>query len=172
MAQFDHKNVLSLVGVVTVGKPLLVVIQYCKFGSLSRYLHKMSRLGSAILTTRKVQMALDLATGMCYLSEHRFVHRDLAARNVLVASDNSCVVADFGMSQQFSEESPSQQYYRMTTSGMVPARWTAAEVFHTHKFSQATDVWSFGVLRGKPHIGECCPSCAKPIQSCRCEQRR
>jgi len=36
---------------------------------------------------------------MAYLEQMRFVHRDLAARNVLVASESSVKISDFGMSR-------------------------------------------------------------------------
>ncbi len=34
MAQFHHENVVGLVGVVTVGDPLLVLLEYCENGLL------------------------------------------------------------------------------------------------------------------------------------------
>ena len=37
--------------------------------------------------------------GMAYLEQMRFVHRDLAARNVLVATESSVKISDFGMSR-------------------------------------------------------------------------
>ena len=36
---------------------------------------------------------------MAYLEQMRFVHRDLAARNVLVATESSVKISDFGMSR-------------------------------------------------------------------------
>jgi hypothetical protein len=33
MAQFSHKNVVHLIGVVTVGQPLLIVLELCELGT-------------------------------------------------------------------------------------------------------------------------------------------
>lgn len=37
-AQFKHSHVISLVGVVTAGYPLMVVLEYCEHGALESYL--------------------------------------------------------------------------------------------------------------------------------------
>ncbi|CAF4942452.1 unnamed protein product, partial [Rotaria socialis] len=41
-----------------------------------------------------IQLALDVADGMDYLSDQKFVHRDLAARNCLVNANKTCKVGE------------------------------------------------------------------------------
>ncbi len=40
MAQFAHPNVVQLVGVVTLGEPVLVILEYMEYGALKSYLEK------------------------------------------------------------------------------------------------------------------------------------
>ena len=47
---------------------------------------------------------------MAYLEEKKFVHRDLAARNVLVATETSVKISDFGMSRAIGVDSA---YYKV-----------------------------------------------------------
>jgi len=41
--------------------------------------------------------ARDIACGMAFMEQHRYLHRDLAARNILVSDDNVVKIADFGL---------------------------------------------------------------------------
>ena len=55
-----------------------------------------------------IMYAYQLSTALSYLESKKFVHRDIAARNVLVSSEDSVKLADFGLSRWVEEQS----YYK------------------------------------------------------------
>ena len=135
-AQFICEFVVCLLGVVTVGEPLLVIMEFCEHGALNTYLAE-----HALSARAKNMLAGDCAEGLAYLSSLNFVHRDVAARNVLVSSERRAKIADFGMSRDAGRS----HYYR-SRGGQIPVRWSAPEALEERKFSEQSDCWSFGVL--------------------------
>ena len=91
-----------------------------------------------------LQMALEIADGMAYLSSRprSIVHRDLAARNCLLTGDNIVKVGDFGRARDVYES----EYYRQTFRGMVPVRWMPPESLRDGEYVSKSDVWSYGVV--------------------------
>jgi serine/threonine protein kinase len=156
MAQLgSHKNLVSIIGVVTAGSPMLLILVYCDHGCLQTHLRTMIADGKAVSAAHKLDFAGQTAKGMAHLAGKHFVHRDLAARNVLLASGRStsnlvCKVADFGLSRAGSRRTTtsstaSEDYYR-SQKGVFAVRWTAPEAMETLVFNQASDMWSFGVV--------------------------
>jgi serine/threonine protein kinase len=165
MAQYpNHPNLVALVGVVTSGLPLLLLLSFCEYGSLLGYLEGKGPRTIHGITPRhftttnertRIRMAFEIARGMAHLAASRFVHRDLAARNVLVDSEITCKVADFGLARgttakcnqaQGGDGTDEEESYYRSKTGTFPVRWTAPEAMQTMRFSEATDVWSFAVV--------------------------
>ena len=123
MAQLvGHRNVLSLIGVVTRGTPMMLLCSYCEHGSLLAYMTNCPGLPEQ----DKIKMAVEITRGMDFLTGRRFVHRDLAARNVMMDSQLTCQVADFGLSRGTKGadavgSEADQDYYR-SENGVFPVR--------------------------------------------------
>ena len=136
MAQFSHPHIIGLLGVVTIGEPTLVIIEYCEHGSLEGYLRK-----NDLPALTKHMLTADCADGLAYLASCNFVHRDVAARNVLVSTERRAKISDFGMSRETKIDAA-----YVGKNGQFPVRWTAPEALEEFKFTTQSDVWSFGVL--------------------------
>ncbi|CAK1540177.1 unnamed protein product [Leptosia nina] len=153
MKAFDTFHVVRLLGVVSRGQPTLVVMELMEQGDLKTYLRSHRPDADSSLPKKGpapcpptlqniLQMAIEIADGMAYLSAKKFVHRDLAARNCMVAGDLTVKVGDFGMTRDIYET----DYYRKGTKGLLPVRWMSPESLKDGVFSSNTDVWSYGVV--------------------------
>ncbi|PNF35477.1 Insulin-like receptor [Cryptotermes secundus] len=148
MKAFNTHHVVRLLGVVSQGQPVLVVMELMAHGDLKTYLRShrpdVCEDPSKQPPTLKriMQMAVEIADGMAYLAGKKFVHRDLAARNCMVAEDLTVKIGDFGMTRDIYET----DYYRKGTKGLLPVRWMAPESLKDGVFTSHSDVWSYGVV--------------------------
>ncbi|XP_062133819.1 tyrosine-protein kinase Btk isoform X1 [Drosophila sulfurigaster albostrigata] len=140
MTKLQHPNLVQLYGVCSKHRPIYIVTEYMKHGSLLNYLrrHENTLIGNMGLL---LDMCIQVSKGMAYLERHNYIHRDLAARNCLVGSENVVKVADFGLARYVLDD----QY---TSSGgtKFPIKWAPPEVLNYTRFSSKSDVWAYGVL--------------------------
>ncbi|XP_069009214.1 tyrosine-protein kinase receptor Tie-1 isoform X2 [Embiotoca jacksoni] len=164
----QHPNIINLIGACENRGYLYIAIEYAPYGNLLDFLRKSRVLetdpafakehgtASTLTSQQLLQFAVDVATGMHYLSDKQFIHRDLAARNVLVGDNLVAKIADFGLSR-------GEEVYVKKTMGRLPVRWMAIESLNYSVYTTKSDVWSFGVLLweivslgGTPYCGMTC----------------
>ncbi|XP_068624359.1 tyrosine-protein kinase Fer isoform X3 [Battus philenor] len=137
LKQYQHPNIVRLIGIAVQKQPIMIVMELVPGGSLLTFLRtRASALGARSL----LAMCRDAAAGMRYLESKNCIHRDLAARNCLVADDHTVKISDFGMSREEEEY--------IVSGGMkqIPIKWTAPEALNFGKYTSLCDVWSYGVL--------------------------
>lgn len=137
LKQYQHPNIVRLIGIAVQKQPIMIVMELVPGGSLLTFL----RTRAASLSSRSLlAMCRDAAGGMRYLESKNCIHRDLAARNCLVGDDNIVKISDFGMSREEEEY--------IVSGGMkqIPIKWTAPEALNFGKYTSLCDVWSYGVL--------------------------
>ncbi|XP_064201644.1 ephrin type-A receptor 7 [Anguilla rostrata] len=139
LGQFDHSNIIRLEGVITRGNTMMIVVECMSNGVLDSFLRKHEGQLSVL---QLVDMLSAVAAGMKYLTEMGFVHRRLAAHKVLVNSSLVCKVSGFRPLLDDKVEA----VYTTLHGGKSAVLWTAPEAIQYHRYSSASDVWSFGIV--------------------------
>ncbi|XP_022825868.1 tyrosine-protein kinase Fer isoform X1 [Spodoptera litura] len=137
LKQYQHPNIVRLIGIAVQKQPIMIVMELVPGGSLLTFLRTRA---SSLSSRSLLAMCRDAAGGMRYLESKNCIHRDLAARNCLVGDDNIVKISDFGMSREEEEY--------IVSGGMkqIPIKWTAPEALNFGKYTSLCDVWSYGVL--------------------------
>jgi eukaryotic-like serine/threonine-protein kinase len=127
----EHPNILRVDGLYASERHTWIAMEYASGGDLSQLRGRDCR---AIL-----RAAIPIAAALAYAHARRIVHRDLKPANILLSSDGTPRLSDFGMSLTVASE-PAPEAGRGSPFSMSPQQAAGAPA-HT-----ADDMYAFGAM--------------------------
>ncbi|XP_068642642.1 serine/threonine-protein kinase BLUS1-like isoform X2 [Aristolochia californica] len=141
MSLIDHPNLLRAHCSFTAEQSLWVVMPYMAGGSCLHIMKSAYPEGfeEPVIAT----LLREVLKALVYLHSHGHIHRDVKAGNILVDSNGSVKLADFGVSACMFDTGDRQRS-RNTFVG-TPC-WMAPEVMQQlHGYDFKADIWSLGI---------------------------
>uniref|UniRef100_A0A0E0ECG8 non-specific serine/threonine protein kinase n=1 Tax=Oryza meridionalis TaxID=40149 RepID=A0A0E0ECG8_9ORYZ len=145
IAKLQHKNLVKLLGCCIEGEhEKMLVYEYLQNRSLDVFIFDFVK-GAQLTWSKRLRIIDGIAQGILYLHNHSrvcVVHRDLKASNILLDSDMTPKISDFGMARIFG----SNMIESNTTRIVGTHGYIAPEYAFDGVCSIKSDVFSFGVL--------------------------
>ncbi|GJY47337.1 kinase-like domain, phloem protein 2-like protein [Tanacetum coccineum] len=98
LMEYNHENVIGLVGYCDEEEEKIIVYQYASRGSLDKYLSDDS-----LTWVMRLKICIDIAIGLEFLhgtvsSREMVIHRDINSSNILLFDDWKAKISNFGLS--------------------------------------------------------------------------
>ncbi|KAK1285682.1 putative serine/threonine-protein kinase-like protein CCR3 [Acorus calamus] len=138
LSRLHHKHLVGLVGFCEEEEERLLVYEYMKNGALYNHLHNSN--GKLESWKTRIRVCLDAARGIEYLHNYAvppIIHRDIKSSNILLDSNWTARVSDFGLSLEGENLS-------MKAAGTVG--YMDPEYYGLHHLTAKSDVYGFGVV--------------------------
>nr|XP_025881681.1 probable LRR receptor-like serine/threonine-protein kinase At1g56130 isoform X2 [Oryza sativa Japonica Group] len=138
----QHRNLVKLHGCCIDSKSPLLVYEYLENGSLDQALFRDT--GLKLDWTKRFEIILGIARGLTYLHEEssvRIVHRDIKASNVLLDTDLTPKISDFGLAKLYDEKKT-----HISTAIAGTFGYLAPEYAMRGRLTEKADVFAFGVV--------------------------
>ncbi|KAK8525901.1 hypothetical protein V6N12_020388 [Hibiscus sabdariffa] len=142
LSRLRHRNLVSLYGCTSRhSRELLLVYEYVPNGTVADHLHGHRAKPGALSKSIRLDIAIETATALSYLHASDTIHRDVKTNNILLDSNFSVKVADFGLSCLFPTDVTHVSTAPQGTPGYVDP-----EYHQCYHLTDKSDVFSFGVV--------------------------
>ncbi len=139
MSMLEHANILKTYGIFLSDStnPPSILLEFCpqnlqNFIEDNKYSNKNEEL---------VKIIYQIAEGMKYIHFKKVIHRDLKPTNIMIMSDGTVKICDFGISKLMTIEEQTM------TRGVGSQKFMAPEIINEEDYyDEKVDVYSFGVL--------------------------
>ncbi|XP_068856225.1 serine/threonine-protein kinase PAK 3-like, partial [Aphelocoma coerulescens] len=130
-----NPNIVSFLDSFLVDEDLWLVMEYMDGGTLQDVV-RQTRMAEGEMAA----VSRECLQGLDFLHSNRVIHRDLKSSNILLATDGSVKLADFGLCAQLSPEQ------EQCSSMVGTAHWMAPEVVTSSPYGPKVDIWSLGIV--------------------------
>lgn len=142
-ADCTHNNIVSICAFHAFDRPFFVMdIADCDLNTAIE--------NDALSTSDKINVVLDVMSGLEYLHNKGWVHRDIKPANIL-RFGNIYKVSDFGLIKDIGQNNKTQI---MTAIGVVLGTkgYMAPEVLFACDYSFVSDIYALGIVMGEMNI--------------------
>jgi len=142
----NHSNVIRLSGVSFHEGRWYLVFEYAANGALSEWIYFNNVDGKFLSWTQRIQIALDVATGLDYLHSFTsppYIHKDINSSNILLDGDFRGKVANLSLARRVEggdDQFPATRHIVGTRGYMAP------EYLEHGLVTTKLDVYAFGVV--------------------------
>ncbi|KAG0467666.1 hypothetical protein HPP92_019246 [Vanilla planifolia] len=144
LGQLHHPNLVKLIGYCLEDEHRLLVYEFMPRGSLENHLFRRGSYFQPLSWNLRMKVALGAARGLAFLhgSEIKVIYRDFKTSNVLLDSNYSAKLSDFGL----AKDGPTGDKSHVSTRVMGTYGYAAPEYLATGHLTAKSDVYSFGVV--------------------------
>lgn len=138
IANLAHPNIVTVYDVGNDGPTQYIVMEYVD----GQDLKKIIRDQGALQFDRALNVAIQICAGIGFTHRAGRVHADIKPQNILMTSDDTVKITDFGIAQALTDTQPGE---RQTVVWGSP-HYFAPEQARGEKPSPASDVYSVGIV--------------------------
>ncbi|XP_057899814.1 serine/threonine-protein kinase PAK 3-like [Melospiza georgiana] len=135
MKMNSNLNLVKYLDSYLVGEELWLVLEYMDGGALSDIISRTS-----LCEDEAAAISRECLQGLDFLHSNHVIHQDVKSRNILLKTDGSVKLADFGL---FAQLTPEQSRRSSVASA---AGWLAPEVVTGQPYGPKVDIWSLGIV--------------------------
>ncbi|PKC71485.1 kinase-like protein [Rhizophagus irregularis] len=154
--RINNKRIIQFYGISRNAEKKLyyLVLEYANQGNLREFINEKNRNENDFEWKERVNLATQIAEGLCYLHKLNIAHRDLHTKNILI-NDGNIKISDFGLSKDLESTMSSGGKFFGVLPFIDPHK-----LKHRHvSLDKRSDVYSLGMVLWE------ISSCRKPFHN-------
>ncbi len=142
LAGLDHPNIARLLdgGTTEEGNPYFVM-ELIEGQPITEHCDRQK-----LATTERLRLFLQVCSAVQYAHQHLIIHRDLKPGNILVTSDGTPKLLDFGIAKLLDPASSEGPEATISIFRLLTPAYASPEQIKGEPVTTASDVYSLGVL--------------------------
>lgn len=136
-ARLNHPNIAALHNAIRWENHFLMVMEYVEGSTLSAYLRK-----GALDPAQSVHVILQALSALAYAHAQGVVHRDIKPANIIITSDGTAKLMDFGIARSVAD------HIQLTQTGAVVGsfHYMSPEQIQGAAIDGRSDLYSTGIM--------------------------